>query len=367
MQSPQRILNHTQPPRYRPYQSRILQSTAIALAISLLGGCTPPTANPPQTTDSSTRPTPSSPTSAPGPKVVATTSVLCNLVQEIAQTTVDLTCLIKAGEDPHVYTPKPEDRKAIDDAALVLYAGYDFEPALVKLIKASPNAAPKIAVNEIAVPQPLMGEAEHDHGHDHTKADDPAKADAASEKAPDPHVWHNAQNGVQMVNVIKTQLEKVAPANTTLYNKNAKVLGDRLSQLDRWIKAQIATIPNEKRKLITTHDALGYYAAAYGIPIEGALQGLSTEEKPTAARIKALVDEIKVTQVPTVFAEISANPKLITAVAQEAKVKLSQQELYADGLGAPGSPGDTYENMLVANTRAIVEGLGGQFTPFRAQ
>ncbi len=361
MKSPQRILNRSQPPRYRPYPSQARQGAAFALAISLMGACTVPMANSPLPMGSATRPTPSNPTDTAGPKVVATTSVLCNLVQEIAQTTVNLTCLVKAGEDPHVYTPTPEDRKAIDDAALVLYAGYDFEPALVKLVKASPNAAPKIAVNEIAVPQPLIGEAEHDHGPDRTTAA------AAPEKAPDPHVWHNAQNGVQMVNVIKMQLEKVAPAHATLYAQNAKVLGDRLTQLDRWIKAQIATIPNEKRKLITTHDALGYYAAAYGIPIEGALQGLSTEEKPTATRVKALVDEIKATQVPTVFAEISANPKLITAVAQEAKVKLSEQELYADGLGSPGSPGDTYEHMLVANTRAIVEGLGGQFTPFRAQ
>ncbi len=110
---------------------------------------------------------------------------------------------------------------------------------------------------------------------------------------------------------------------------------------------------------------MGYYSAAYGIPVEGALQGLSTEEKPTAARVKELTDDIKADKVPTIFAEVSANPKLIETVAKEANVKLSTQELFADGLGEVGSQGDTYPKMLVSNTRAIVEGLGGQYVAFQ--
>ncbi len=345
---------------------RSLQGAAVALTVGVLAGCTP---SAPQNSAPSAVPS-GSPASL-GPKVVATTSVLCDLAKQVAQTTVNLTCLVQAGEDPHTYSPKPEDRRAIDDAALVLYAGYDFEPSLVKLIKASPSQAPKIAVHEVAVPKPLLAEGEHDHNHgaEPTKAD-PKSAESGKtggeEKVPDPHVWNNAQNGVRMVEVIQAQLEKVAPANATLYAKNAQAIRDRLTQLDRWIKDQLATIPAATRTLITTHDALGYYSAAYGIPIEGALQGLSTEEEPTASRLKELVDEIKATRVPTVFAEVTANPKLITAVAKEAKVKVSEQELYADGLGAPGSTGDTYEKMLMANTQAIVEGLGGKFVPFSA-
>lgn len=300
----------------------------------------------------------STPASAGGekPKVVATSSVLCDVTQEIAQHTVDLKCLIPAGTDPHVYQPKPNDRKAIEQAQLILYNGYEFEPDLIKLIKATKNSAPKVAVNEIAVPKPIKGEeyennqkAEGEHNHQES----------------DPHVWHNAQNGVRIVETVQSNLEKLSPNNAEKYINNAKKITSELTQLDSWIKSQISTIPANQRKLVTTHEAMGYYATAYGIPIKGALQGINTEEKPTAGRVKELVQEIKQARVPTIFAETTINPKLIEAVAKEANVKVSNQGLFADGLGEKGSEGDTYQKMLIANTKAIVEGLGGKYTPFQ--
>ena len=96
----------------------------------------------------------------------------------------------------------------------------------------------------------------------------------AEAKEPDPHIWHDAKNGVQMVKVIQDNLAKAAPENTDLYAKNAQALSAELTQIDSWIKSQIATIPPNSRKLVTTHDALGYYSAAYSIPVEGALQGI---------------------------------------------------------------------------------------------
>lgn len=136
--------------------------------------------------------------------------------------------------------------------------------------------------------------------------------------------------------------------------------------MDAWIKEQIATIPAEKRKLVTTHDALSYYADAYGLEVVGALKGVTTEEQPTAGRIAELVSEIKTVGVPTIFAETTINPKLMETVAREANVKISDKELYSDGLGAPGSGADTYEGMLKTNTCAIASGLGGNCTPFQA-
>jgi manganese/iron transport system substrate-binding protein len=118
--------------------------------------------------------------------------------------------------------------------------------------------------------------------------------------------------------------------------------------------------------LFTTHDALGYYSKAYGIPVD-ALEGLSTDEKPNAARAKEMVGKIEQAKVPTIFAELTLNPKLITAIAQAAKVKVAAQEIYADGLGEASSSGGTYQKMLVSNTKSIVEGLGGKFTPFVAK
>jgi manganese/iron transport system substrate-binding protein len=336
-------------------------STLFALVVGLLSACAPS----PPTSQTSPASSPNPAATSKNLNVVATSSILCDLTQTIAAQTIDLTCLVKAGTDPHLYEPTPADRKAIENAQLVLYSGYDFEPSLIKLIKASSNSAAKIAVSEVAVPKPLMGESEHGHeehaeGKKHAEGEKPSEA-----KEPDPHIWHDAKNGVQMVKVIQDHLAKAAPANAELYAKNAQALTAELTQIDGWIKSQIATIPATARKLVTTHDALGYYSTAYGIPVEGALQGISTDEKPTAARVKELTDEIKADKVPTIFAEVSANPKLIETVAKEANVKLSKQELFSDGVGEAGSEGDTYSKMLIANTKAIVEGLGGQYAAFQ--
>jgi manganese/iron transport system substrate-binding protein len=318
-----------------------LSGTALSLTIALLTSC------------SSTSSTSSNSPNSAKPTVVASYSVLCDLTKEIVQDTVDLKCLIPGGKDPHTYSPTPDDRKAIETAKLVLYGGYDFEPEVIKLVKAS-TAQNAIAIHELAVPKPIMAEDGHDHGAEHKDGAAKGKAEA------DPHVWHNVKNGIAIVQVLKIQLSQASPANTALYEKNAKDLTDRLSKLDTWITKSVATIPPTSRKLVTTHDALTYYGQAYGIPIEGALQGISTTEKPSAQRIAELVSTIKSSQVPTLFAELSVNPKLIETVSKESNVKLSATPLVADGLGEPGSPSDTYEKMMRENTKAIVVGLGGK-------
>ena len=279
------------------------------------------------------------------PEVVSTSTVICGLTKQIAGDTINLKCLIDPGTDPHTYEPKPDDRKAIDTAKLILYGGYNFEPRLIKLIDASSNSAPKIAVDEIAVPNPQ-------------------KFDEDGKSVTDPHVWNNAKNGIAIAKTISKNLTILRPDQSETYAKNTTRITNELEQIDTWIKSQIATIPTNSRKLVTTHDAFGYYAKAYGIPIEGALGGVSTEEQPTPTRIKELVKEIKDTSVPAIFAEVTINPKLINTVAKEANVKVSERELFADGLGEKGSEGETYAGMLIANTRSIVEGLGGKYTPF---
>jgi manganese/iron transport system substrate-binding protein len=337
--------------------------TAIVVSWGLLTSCNPPPATQNPTTNNAASPI--SRSNAGKIKVVVSSNVLCDLTQRIAQDSIDLTCLIKPGQDAHSYQVTPDDRKAIESANLIFYSGYNFEPAIIQLAQAAPSSITKVAVGELAVPQPLMGE-DHDHeGHDPEAQVAPAagaKPETAATEA-DPHIWHNAQNGRAMVTTIQQQLTQASPSNAARYANNAKVISDRLASLDRWIKGAIATIPANSRKLITTHDALGYYGAAYNIPIEGALQGLSTAEQPTPTRVKALVDSVKAAQVPAIFAEVSVNPALIKTVAQDAKVKLAEPELFADGLGAPGSGAETYEQMLIRNTTTIVTNLGGQITP----
>jgi manganese/iron transport system substrate-binding protein len=315
--------------------------TSFLLLCLIVSGCNPA----PSSSISKSSTSVVTTTKGKTPLVVATTDVLCNLVKTIAKETIELKCLIAAGTDPHTYTVTPGDRQAIETASLLLYAGHGFEPTIIKAIEATKNTAPKVAVNEIAVGKPLQ-----------------MVEDGKPET--DPHVWHDAQNGIKIVELLQAVLSKAIPAQDKTYATNAKILTTELSQIDIWIKAQIATIPAKSRKLVTTHDALGYYGKAYGIPIEGTLQGLSTDEKPTPTRIQKLVTELKSSGVTTIFAESTASSKLLETVANEAKVKISMTPLFTDGLGEAGSTGDTYPKMLVSNTKVITEGLGGKFEPF---
>ncbi len=282
------------------------------------------------------------------PQVVATTSVLCDLTRQVAGNTVNLTCLISPTANPQFYKPKPEDRKAIEQANLILYTGYNFESNLIKLIKASKNSAPKIAVGQIAVSKPQ-------------------KFQERGKKVSDPHLWHNTKNAIKMVEVINSNLRKLESSEAEVYTSNTRKITNELTQLDRWIKSRITSIPAKQRKLVTTSDALGYYAKAYGISLAGGLEGIGSEKQLTASRVKNLIINIKRAKVSTIFPEAAISSDLIESIATEAKVKVSERKLYAEGLGEPGSDGDTYQKMMIANTRTIVEGLGGTYLMFKVQ
>ncbi len=279
------------------------------------------------------------------PQVVATTSILCDLAKQIAGKTINLTCLISPGTDPHLYQPTPSDRQAIERANLILYNGYNFEPRLIEIIRETKNSAPKIAVAQLALTQPQQFQQ-------------------GGKRVTDPHIWHDAKNAIKMVEVINRNLEKLAPSNVKSYNGKTKKIKNELTKLDNWIKLRVNSIPTNQRKLVTTHDGLGYYANAYGLSLAGSLQGINTEQQHTDRRIKNLVTNIQEAKVQTIFAETTINPKLIQSVAREANVKVSKRELYVDELGEPKSEAGTYQKMMVANTRTIVEGLGGTYLIF---
>ncbi|NJN30088.1 MAG: zinc ABC transporter solute-binding protein [Synechococcales cyanobacterium RM1_1_8] len=279
------------------------------------------------------------------PSVVATSTIIADLTQEIAGDEIVLTSILRPGDDPHVYEPVPADIKAVERADLVLYNGFNLEPALIRLMAAVGQDAPQIAVGEAA---------------------DALEMDKAGQKQPDPHVWGDVRNAIAMVNAIRDALIEISPEDETLFISNAQTLNAQLNDLDTWVYRQIETIPKEKRLLVTTHDAFQYYAQAYELEMLGTLIGISTEEQPSAQTIQALVSEIKARQVPAIFAETTINPQLIQTVAAEAGVKLSPQALYSDSIGAVGSPGESYIKMIEANTKAIVEALGGRYQPFVA-
>lgn len=278
------------------------------------------------------------------PQVVATSTIITDLTDRVGGEEIQLTGILQPGVDPHVYEPTPADSKVLETADLILYNGYDLEPGLINLMNAAGEKARKVAVGEVVKPLQL---------------------DEDGETVPDPHVWGNAENAIAMVNVIRDELIKLSPTDEAEFTQRASQLTQELQQLHNWINQQIQTIPADKRQLVTTHDAFQYYGQAYGIAIAGTLIGISTEEQPSAQTVTRLVESIKKTNVPAIFAETTINPALITTVAEEAGVKLAPRELYSDSIGAKGSDGDSYINMMVANTRTIVEALGGKYTPFQ--
>lgn len=322
------------------------------------------------------------------PGVVATTGVICDLTQQIAETTVALTCLLSPGTDPHTYQVQPSDRQAIEQADLILYDGYGLVPSLIGMIEDSSTGAVRVAVYEKAVPEPLMGaahhhdhgaeathggehaheeehahEGEHAHGDEHAHEGEPGGqqgATAGAELVPDPHIWHSAANNGAIAQVIAESLAQVNPDQADRYAENAARLVTQFDQIDDWIQTQVATVPPAQRRLVTTHDAFGYFADAYGFEVAGALSGLSTEEKPTPGTLTALVDQVKAAQVPAIFAETTTNPQLIEAVAKDAGVAVAAQPLWVEGPGGPGTDAETMQAMLVTNTCIVVDALGGK-------
>ncbi|NEO81830.1 zinc ABC transporter substrate-binding protein [Moorena sp. SIO4G3] len=277
------------------------------------------------------------------PNVVTTSTILTDWTKQVGADEIELTGILKPGTDPHVYEPVPADTIALEQANLILYNGYNLEPALIKLIKSAGVNIKSFAVGEVVSPLDFEYEGK---------------------KEPDPHVWGDAKNAIAMVNAIRDQLIELSPEDKEEFTKNAAQLTAELKKLDAWIIQQIQTIPQKHRYLVTTHDAFQYYASAYGIPVAGTLIGISTEEQPSAQTVKGLADAIKKIGVPAIFAETTINPALINTVAQEAGVKLAPQELYSDSLGVPGSEADTYIKMLITNTHTVVEGLGGNYQTF---
>lgn len=274
-------------------------------------------------------------------QVVATSTILGDLARQVANDRFEVISILEPGSDPHVYEPVPQDSRVLEEADLILYNGYHLEPGLIRLMEGVGRDTRKVAIGEV-VP--------------------PLEYEKAGQRQPDPHVWGDVENGIAMVDAIVQELSTLAPDETAELEAQGEQLTTQLQTLDQWINTQIATIPPEQRKLVTTHDAFQYYAQAYGLEVLGTLIGISTEEQPSAQTLRQLVDTVKGAQVPMIFAETTLNPQLIRTVAQEAGVGLAPQSLYSDSVGSPGSGAETYATMMRSNTISIVEGLGGRIT-----
>ena len=286
------------------------------------------------------------PTAAPL-KVVATFSVLGDLTEAVGGDNIELTTLIGPGVDAHSYDPSPTDLAMLEQADVIVENGLEFEPWLDNFLGSTNFQGGRIIASNGITPR-HTDETEHEdvHDEDHAHSGD------------DPHVWHSVPNAIVMVENIRDGLKAADPDRAAAYDASAAAKISDLEQLDAWVREQVATLPEDRRKLVTSHDTFGYFADAYGFQIIGtALGSLSTEAgDPSARQIAQLVGQIREAGVPAIFAENVANPDLMEAIAAEAGVTLAPP-LYSDALGAPGTPGDTYDGMMRSNVDTIVQAL----------
>lgn len=269
------------------------------------------------------------------PLVVASASIFADMAEHVAGGEVRVRSIVPIGGDPHVYEPTPDDVRLVAAADLVLINGLTFEGWMNELIANSGTRAETVTITE------GIG-----------TIDSEEYANSA-----DPHAWMNARNGVRYVENIRDALIELDPFNRRVYEANAGVYADRLRELDAWIFENIARVPDEKRVLITSHDAFRYYGRHYGLEVEAAL-GTSTDAEVRTEDVSRLTNIIRHTGVPAIFVESTINPKLIRQIATDNGVIVGGS-LYADSLAEPDHPAGTYVGMLRYNTETIVEALLG--------
>jgi zinc/manganese transport system substrate-binding protein len=263
--------------------------------------------------------------------VVASFSILGDLVKVVGGDRVSVTTLVGPDEDAHVFEPKPSDAKAIAQSKLLVVNGLGFEPWATKLARAAAYQGPTVVAS-----QGVKGRTMADE-HGHTEGD--------------PHAWQNPNNVVRYVQNIATGLAKADPAGAGQFQANADAYANELLALDIWAKTQFAAIAPAKRKVITSHDAFGYFGAQYQISFL-APQGISTDAEPSAKGVARLIRQIQREKIRAVFVENMGNPKFIAQLSQDAGVTLGAA-LYADALSAPDQPGATYLGMVRHNVMAL--------------
>jgi len=264
-------------------------------------------------------------------KVLATFSILADFVRNVGGDRVDLATLVGVNSDAHVYAPSPADAKKVADAKVVFVNGLGFEGWMNRLVHASGSRAPiVVATKGITVRRAASG---HDHG------------DA------DPHAWQSATNAKIYVINIRDSLIAADPAGAGAYRANAATYVARLDALDAEVKQAVAAIPADRRRVISTHDAFGYFQQAYGIEFI-ALQGVSTEAEPSARDIARTITQIKHQRIPAVFLENITDPRLMQQIAQETGAHIGAK-LYSDALTDDGGDAPTYVAMMRHNIRQI--------------
>jgi zinc/manganese transport system substrate-binding protein len=268
-------------------------------------------------------------------KVVATFSILSDFVKNVGGDRVDVQSLVGPNGDAHVYQPTPSDAKTIADAKVVFVNGLGFEGWIARLIKASASKAQMVTATKGVKPR----KAEDDHGH----------GDA------DPHAWQSVANAKIYVANIRDGLSAADPAGKSAYEANAAAYLVKLEALDAEVKAEVAKIPADRRKIITTHDAFGYFAGAYGVSFI-APQGVSTESEVSAKDVAKIITQIRKQKIPAVFLENVTDDRMLKRIGAESGARIGGT-LYSDALTDGQGPAPTYIDMMRHNVKQLSAAL----------
>jgi zinc/manganese transport system substrate-binding protein len=273
--------------------------------------------------------------------VVASFSILGDVVGRVGGDRVAVTTLVGPDQDAHVYQPTPEDIKKVTRARLVAVNGLGFEGWLERLARAANYKGEIVVASAGIAPLEMPDEDQPDHGHAHQKTD--------------PHAWQNPLNVVTYTRNIVAALSKLDPAGAALYKRNGDAYVAALTQLDNWAAAQIATIPAARRRIITSHDAFQYFGAHYKIDFI-APQGMSTDSEPSAREVAAMIRQMKKERIRAVFIENMSSPKLLEQISREAGTSAGGK-LYSDALSGPQGAAPDYLSMMRYNIQQILSGL----------
>lgn len=263
--------------------------------------------------------------------VVASFSILGDLVKNVGGDKVDVTTLVGPNGDVHVYTPAPSDAKKNADARLLVMNGLGLEGWLPRLVQSAGSKATIVTASNGIAPLQLGSDA-------------------------DPHAWQSVANVRIYVANIRDALIAADPADAAVFRANAERYLGELNALDAEVRAAIAKIPPERRKVITTHNAFGYFAAAYGVTFVAPV-GVSTESEPSARDIATLIQQIKAAKIPAVFLENLGDDRLIRRIAAETGAKAGGT-LYSDSLTDEKGPAPTYIALVRHNIKALTSALG---------
>jgi zinc/manganese transport system substrate-binding protein len=265
---------------------------------------------------------------------VATFSILGDFVKNVGGDRVEATTLVGPNGDVHVYSPTPADARKLSIAEIIFVNGLGLEGWITRLITASGSKAPIIISTKGITPRDMMSKGQI---------------------VPDPHAWQSVANAKIYVANIRDGLTEVDPAGATIYDTNAKSYLVKLDALEKRVKAAIAKIPVDRRKIITTHDAFGYFGYAYDMEFI-APEGLSTESEPSGRDLAKIITQIRKQKVPAVFLENVTDPRLMRQIGEESGAKIGGK-LYSDALSEPSGPARSYIALMRHNVSEFDKAL----------